>query len=475
MNKFRRKFIEDTKKKTITNYSNNTSSGGTKTNTTNTSSGGASKAYDTNTDYQAKINEAVSQGDMLAAAQYEQLRNQKIADTGSNYSPTSKYAGYLDNTDYGTVGLDQIARNASPLEVYETAVNRYNKASNTVGLEQYANDEIQQKLLDYINNNQARMWHDNYMENNRQPEYESKYNPQIDVLLNQILNRDDFSYDVASDPLYQQYAKMYQREGDRAMKETMAEAAAGAGGMNSYAITAAQQAANNYSAQLNDRIPELYQLAYDMYLGDKESQIQNLGILQNADATQYARYRDTMDDFRNDRNFLYGLYQDDLAQRNWQKNFDYNDSWANKEWDYNTGRDAISDSRYDQETAKEEVWKLISLGVTPSADLIAKSGMSQADINLAVAAVQAENTKSRSSGGSGGSDGGTDYIDDIDDDVDDTSWMDALKDLGISYVNDPGLLAKLYDKKAIYVTDDGKYHWAEGWNSQNFRSSIYRG
>ena len=66
--------------------------------------------------------------------------------------------------------------------------------------------------------------------------------------------------------MYQQYSKMYTREGDRAMKETMAEAAAGAGGMNSFAITAAQQAANNYSARLNDTIPQLYQLAYEMYL-----------------------------------------------------------------------------------------------------------------------------------------------------------------------------------------------------------------
>ena len=100
-----------------------------------------------------------------------------------------------------------------------------------------------------------------------------------------------------NDPLYQQYAKMYQREGDRAMKETLAEAAAGAGGMNTYAITAAQQANNYYNSQLNDKIPELYQLAYDMYINDKESKVQNLGILQNMDATQYNRYRDTINDY----------------------------------------------------------------------------------------------------------------------------------------------------------------------------------
>ena len=78
------------------------------------------------------------------------------------------------------------------------------------------------------------------------PVYNSKYDAQTEALLNEILNREDFSYDAMNDPLYQQYAAMYQREGDRAMKETLAEAAAGAGGMNTYAITAAQQANNYY-------------------------------------------------------------------------------------------------------------------------------------------------------------------------------------------------------------------------------------
>ena len=67
--------------------------------------------------------------------------------------------------------------------------------------------------------------------------YENTYDPQMQELLSQILNRDDFSYDVESDPLYHQYKEMYQREGERAMKNTLAEVAAGAGGMNTYAVT----------------------------------------------------------------------------------------------------------------------------------------------------------------------------------------------------------------------------------------------
>lgn len=167
-------------------------------------------------------------------------------------------------------------------------------------------------------------WDDNYNKTNAQPTYTSKYDPQIDALLSEILTREDFSYDAESDPLFGQYSKMYNREGERAMRDTLAEAAAGAGGMNTYAIAAANQARNYYASQLNDRIPELYQLAYEMYLQDKESMIQDLGLLYDMDDKQYSRYRDTMNDWRADKDFAYGAFKDAVAQDNWEKTFDYN-------------------------------------------------------------------------------------------------------------------------------------------------------
>jgi hypothetical protein len=281
-------------------------------------------------------------------------------------------------------------------------------------------------------------WEDEYNQNNPKEDYQGKYDPQIDALLNEILNRDDFSYDVMNDPLYQQYAEMYRREGDRAMRDTLAEAAASAGGMNTYAITAAQQANSYYNSQLNDKIPELYQLAYQMYLQDKESKVQDLGILQNMDATQYSRYRDTINDWYKDKDFAYGAYYDAAQQGNWQANYDFNamvdnrnfnngEYWKNKEWDYNdywTNKeytDNRGDIEYDRnqndkDSAKEEVWKYISLGVTPSADLIAKAGMTETDVALAVAAVKAEQaSKGKSSGGSSKK-----KSVDVDDDEDDT-------------------------------------------------------
>lgn len=235
------------------------------------------------------------------------------------------------------------------------------------------------------------------------PTYESQYDPQIDELLNQILTREDFSYDVNADPLFAQYKQQYLREGNRAMNDTLASAASNAGGMNSYAVTAAQQANNYYNSQLTDMIPELYQLAYGMYLDDKASDVENLGLLQQMDNTQYGRYRDTMSDWMNDRNFAYQQYRDAIG--------DYTD---NRDFEYGVGRDQIEDDRYnteweyttsinDKETAYNQALDFMAMGVMPSADLLAKAGISTAEAQTYVNRVIAEMNKVGSSGGGGGS------------------------------------------------------------------------
>lgn len=386
--------------------------------------------WNANTDYQAIINSAVQNGDYVTAAKAEQLRNQKITATGSKYNTTNMYSGHLGNTDYGILGQQLMANNANWQDVQDVLDSRVNKANNTAGLEKYAYDDTFWMMYNYIQDQKNAEIMQGYedkiaeLEQGRPEDYQSKYDPKIDALLNEILNRDDFSYDAMNDPLYQQYADMYRREGDRAMKETMAEAAAGAGGMNTYAITAAQQANSYYNSQLNDKIPELYQLAYDMYLNDKESKVQDLGILQNMDATQYNRYRDTINDFYNDRNFAYGAYQDAVQQGNWQTNFDYNGTldnrnfnnseyWKNKEWDYNDmwvnkewnaqeEEKEYNRNQYDIETAKDEVWKYIELGVLPSADLLEKAGMTEEEANNLIAAVQTNMIGQRAYISSGG-------------------------------------------------------------------------
>ena len=66
------------------------------------------------------------------------------------------------------------------------------------------------------------------------------------------------------------------------------------GGMPSTAaMTAASQAGDYYNAQMTDKIPELYKLAYSMYSGEGNRMLQNLNALRGLDSDDYAKYADT--------------------------------------------------------------------------------------------------------------------------------------------------------------------------------------
>lgn len=81
-----------------------------------------------------------------------------------------------------------------------------------------------------------------------------------------IENREQFSYDINADALYQQFKDNYIQQGQMARMDTMGQAAAMTGGYgNSYAQSAGQQAYNQQLNQLNNIVPELYGMAYSRY------------------------------------------------------------------------------------------------------------------------------------------------------------------------------------------------------------------
>lgn len=142
------------------------------------------------------------------------------------------------------------------------------------------------------------------------PSYIDPYQQQIAQLQNTILNRGPFSYDAESDPLYQQYAKQYDDAGRRAMQNTLAQVSARTGGLaSSYAGSAAQQAYNNYMARLADKVPELQQLAHQMYQDEQTRDMNNLNMLRALSGDDYGRYQDTLAQFNTDRDYDTGLWR----------------------------------------------------------------------------------------------------------------------------------------------------------------------
>ena len=182
------------------------------------------------------------------------------------------------------------------------------------------------------------------------PTYTNQYQDQINSMVDAILNREKFSYDYNQDPLYRQYAEAYTRNGRQAMNDTLAQMAARTGGLaSSYANTASQQTYNNYMQALNDKIPELRQIAYNMYMDEGNTMRNNLGMIQGLESTDYGRYQDALGQWNTDRNFSYGQYQDDWDRYYNDRDFSYGqyrdnyDDWYNeRNWDYGLWQDNLS-------------------------------------------------------------------------------------------------------------------------------------
>lgn len=173
------------------------------------------------------------------------------------------------------------------------------------------------------------------------PSYTSKYQDLIDELTGSILGREKFSYDPETDPTYQIYKDQYTKAGQKAMEDTLGQVSARTGGLaSSYAGSASQQAYNGYMSELADKIPELQQMAYEMYMADLDGKRADLSMLMGLEGSDYGRYQDALGQWNTDRSFAYGASRDALADRRYDN-----------EWNYQVGRDQISDRRYQDETA----------------------------------------------------------------------------------------------------------------------------
>ena len=193
------------------------------------------------------------------------------------------------------------------------------------------------------------------------PEYVSQYQDQINALAAEILGREEFSYDHNADPIYSSYKKTYTREGQRAMEDAMGQYASMTGGMPSTAaMMAGQQANNYYMGQMADKIPELYQLAYSMYQDEGNAQRANLDMLMSQEQNAYNKYLAQLDQYNADRNFDYGVYSDDRAYEYQAGRDAIADERYNTEWQYQLDRDAIADERYADELAynrEQDAWE----------------------------------------------------------------------------------------------------------------------
>ena len=117
--------------------------------------------------------------------------------------------------------------------------------------------------------------------------------PDYQAALDSVVHRDPFRYDPDTDPVYASYRKAYTREGRRSAEDTLGNYAALTGGRPSTAaVTASQQAGNYYASKLADKLPELYEQAYQRYLKEYSLRLQGLNALSGDRKQQYTEYGD---------------------------------------------------------------------------------------------------------------------------------------------------------------------------------------
>lgn len=136
--------------------------------------------------------------------------------------------------------------------------------------------------------------------------YENKYEQQIDNILDQMLERGNFSYDYSTDPTWLALKDQYQRNAMLGMQSAMGDAAGLTGGYaSSYAQHVGQQTYQQSISEMTDIIPELHGQALNEWQAENQQLASNLSALQTQSELDYAQFYNDWQIWNTDRNYLY--------------------------------------------------------------------------------------------------------------------------------------------------------------------------
>ena len=132
----------------------------------------------------------------------------------------------------------------------------------------------------------------------------------------------DFKYDPMSDANYQAMAQIYGARGNQAAQDTLGDAASLNGGYGtSFAVSAAQQARNQYNQELAALVPDFEANAYNRMVTNYGLLQDNYGVLQDdfnmwkgLDTDAYDRYRDRVADYQWGKGYDTDIYQYNVQQ-----------------------------------------------------------------------------------------------------------------------------------------------------------------
>lgn len=184
-----------------------------------------------------------------------------------------------------------------------------------------------------------------------------QYQKDADSYLSAYDSRPGFSYNPNADAAYRVMRDQYMHQGQRAMQDTMGQAAGLTGGYNSsYAQAVGNQAYNEYLSKIGGLSVDMAQQARAAYDAEGQRMLDRYNMALNAANNAYAQ-----------------------------------------------GRDALADQRYDQERNYSMAMQMIQAGQTPDAALLQAAGIDPGYAQKMAAYYAAQLLPVSGGGSSGGS------------------------------------------------------------------------
>ena len=141
----------------------------------------------------------------------------------------------------------------------------------------------------------------------------------LNPYLKQIASK-KFNYDPNKDPLYAAYKKQNEESAGLIAEDVLGSYASMTGGIpSSYAVSAAGDAVSRHRKQADDKMIDLYQLAYDKFSDEKNDLYKQFELESYLDERDYNRaFNEESRDYdrfwsENDRNYERTQYEDEKA------------------------------------------------------------------------------------------------------------------------------------------------------------------
>lgn len=194
------------------------------------------------------------------------------------------------------------------LDNYETAKESKSNLNNLVNKEEIISSDVKETMNSQFNKPTSVKQADRYLASQLEKIQSGRtsYSDQVRDMMDKIMNREKFSYDVDNDPLFQQALASATNSGKQAMQDTIGQASALTGGYGStYATSAGNQAYNSFIEDAYDNLPQYYQMALDAYQMEGEEMYRQFGVVSEMDDKEFNRNVAAYDATYQHRNQMY--------------------------------------------------------------------------------------------------------------------------------------------------------------------------